>query len=638
MANNLVEYLASLKKNDPKRANWIMDCPDVGTNDWGFGKVKVCKELIAGTRLRYDFKSAYSTNPTISPVLSRAKVSVSAWLIPHRLYVPALRDGVEVKAGKTDYAFPTINFNYSFIRDTWNNFTDSSDGKRFGSGLPYIPANSIFSELGMWKPYFQPIGFAGQTSEDLPFPYPEAKNAIPLLGYYDIFRNFIYNSQSPSAPIRVRGFARRLVSPDSDNLTGDNLSHYSSRSALDRYVTRENLDRLFKQVRSAGSTYPIGEGTFDITQYFNAFFDSSYFSPVKQVAHLLTADGRPDPNNVVAFNDNHYGEWRQTYFANYYSAYLSNENVEYERSTARVQTDDDGYITMEQIYSAQKVQNYIRSTIFKNSDYAEFIDSQYGVTPSTSITKPMFLGCMSTWLTFNDVIAQAQSGSNSELESNQDLGSRASLGFGRMVTGSMRGKKDRSFVDVTVKEPCYFMVIETIVPEVAYWQGFDPMYDKRTLESLYYPAFDRDGYQDKQLKYLVEQIGDFDGLPAGFRFDNYNVAYAQEPAWWEYMTTFPKMSGQMVDNGVYRHWVFNRTIDIPVSIITQSLPSGSAPNAMKFNNSYVNTPFAQTLDIYVKPEDFNHIFANINGLDNIQTYYRHEFKLYQPLSHRFLSF
>lgn len=640
MANNLVEYLASLKKNDPKRANWIMDCPDVGTNDWGFGKVKVSKELIAGSRFRYDFKSAYSTNPTISPVLSRAKVSVTAWFIPTRLYVPALRDGVEVKAGKTDYAFPTINFNYPAIRSAWDTTGSATDGKRFGAGLPYIPANSIFSELGMWKPYFQPIGFAGQTSESAPFPYPEAKNAIPLLGYYDIFRNFIFNSQSPSAPIRVTGFSKRLIVDPSLRDNPLEIATYATQNPSDLYVTRENLDNLFKSVRADGASYPMGEGTYDVSSHFKRFFGnpSLSFTPQKKVAHLRNADGTIDNDNVVAFNDNHYGEWRQTYFADYYTAYLSNENVEYERSTARVQTDDDGYITMEQIYSAQKVQNYIRSTIFKNSDYAEFIDSQYGVTPSTSITKPMFLGSMSTWLTFNDVIAQAQSGSNSEIESNQDLGSRASLGFGRMVTGSMRGKKDRPFVDVTVKEPGYFMVIETIVPEVAYWQGFNPMYDKRTLESLYYPAFDRDGYQDKQLKYLVEQPGEFAGLPPGFRFDTYNVAYAQEPAWWEYMTTFPKMSGQMVDNGVYRHWVFNRTIEIPLREPSQSLPANSAPNTMVFNSSVNNSPFGATLDIYVKPEDFNHIFANINGLDNIQTYYRHEFKLYQPLSHRFLSF
>ena len=137
MANNLVEYLASLRKNNPKRANWFMDCPVVGTNDWGFGKVKLCKEIIAGSRVRYDFKSAYSTNPTVTPVLSRAKVSVTAWWIPVRLYVPALRDGVQVKSGRTDYSFPTINFDYAGIYNAYNVNSQTSKSNRLEIGGPH---------------------------------------------------------------------------------------------------------------------------------------------------------------------------------------------------------------------------------------------------------------------------------------------------------------------------------------------------------------------------------------------------------------------------------------------------------------------------------------------------------------------
>lgn len=629
MANNLVEYLASLRKNNPKRANWFMDCPVVGTNDWGFGKVKLCKEIIAGSRVRYDFKSAYSTNPTVTPVLSRAKVSVTAWWIPVRLYVPALRDGVQVKSGRTDYSFPTINFDYAGIYNAYNvNSQTSLATKYAGSTLPYIPANSIFSELGMWAPYFQPIGFACQNSESVPATYPPGKNAIPLLGYYDIFRNYFMNSQVETAPIRVRGYSKALLNQSKFN----DPSYYVSRDPYDRYITREEFDLLFRKVRQSGAFYPMNDTSFDVSSVFNTFFGVST-GPAKQVTPVLDDNFDPVVDQWVAFNDNHFGEWRDTYHSDYYTAFLSNENVEYERSTARVQVDDDGYITMEQIYSAQKVQNYIRSTVFKNSDYAEFIDVHYGVTPSTSITKPMFMGAVSSWLTFNDVISTVQ-GSSSDLESNNDLGSRASLGFGRMVTGSLRGKKDRPFVDFTAKEPGYFMVIETIVPEVSYWQGFDPMYDKHSLESLYYPEFDRDGYQDKQLKYLVEQVGDFNSLPKGILFDNFNIAYAQEPAWWEYMTTFGRLTGQMVDPGVYRNWVFTRDVSdgLLSSIVTP--PENYPPNAHNLSSAAID----QLQDVYVLPEAHNHIFANINGLDNIQTFYRHEFKLYQPLSHRFLSY
>lgn len=617
MANNMVEYLAQLKAKDPKRANWIMDCPDVGTNDFGFYKVRLCKEIIAGTNVRYDFKSAYSTNPTICPVLSRAKVQVIAIWAPIRLYVPAFRDAVTVKAGKTDYAFPNLNFRYTQVESLLDQLTPEQ--QITGASLPYIPANSIFTELRMWAPYFEPAAFIPRDGMSS---IPEAKNAIPLLAYYDFYRNYVINSQNDTKiPLRIKGYSKRKwVSPTSGRV------YFITQSPEDIYKTRADFDTLFKSIRAQGSQYPTDERLFDIFSPFDAFLGF----PLKKVTSISDDPDVeiPSKDDYVAFNDDHYGELRATYLSDYYTAYLSNENVEYERSTARVQVDDEGFINMEQIYSAEKVQNFIRRTIFRNSDYAEFIDAEYGVKPSTELTKPMFLGSMSTWLTFNDVIAQAQtSNSESDISSNTDLGSRASLGFGRMITGKLRNKDERHFVNFTAKEPGYFMVLECIIPEVAYWQGFDPMYDKRSLNSLYYPEFDKDGYQDKQVKYAVECLTrNFNRAPDRVDFETFNAAYAQEPAWWEYMADYGRLSGQMVQEGVYRHWTFHRTF--------ASLYRNQGGQQVIDMSSLV----ANLRNTYVEPERFNEIFANINGLDNFQTYYKHDLHLYQPLSHRFTSF
>ena len=192
MSNNIFASVTDLHAKDPKRANWTFDCNDVGSNTFGFIKVKYLREVIAGSHLTYDFKSAYSSNPTISPVLSRAKASVCAIWIPLSLYVPAFRDGEPVKAGKTDYSFPTINFHYQTIERSFReNLATAKPGYEDllasnGNNLPYIPSNSIFSELRMWRPGFQPVGFSG--SSDV---FPEGKNAIPLLGYYDFYRHYI---------------------------------------------------------------------------------------------------------------------------------------------------------------------------------------------------------------------------------------------------------------------------------------------------------------------------------------------------------------------------------------------------------------------------------------------------------------
>lgn len=633
MANNIYDYLANLKAKDPDRANWIWDCNDVGTNTFGFIRVKKCEEIIAGSHVNYDFKSAYSSNPTISPVLSRAKVSVCAIWVPISLYVPAFRDGEPVKAGKTDYSFPTINFDYSAIRTSFDNpGSTAPSSQRFltlnGAGYPYIPSNSIYTELGMWRPYYQPLGFAlGDT-------YPEGKNAIPLLGYYDFFRHYVLNTQSETFPLRVVGYSVQRSYRINQNGTYSYTTHIQEPE--DVYIRRPVLDDLFTAVRRRGMNYPFNGQPFDVSGDFitTIFSNVSGIAPLKKLYNTdtsATTDFTLD--TVVAYNDDHFGEVRQTYFGDNYTAYLSNENVEYERSTARVVADDGGVIAMEQIYAAQRVQNFVRRTIFKNSDYSEFIDVQYGITPPTGLTKPLFLGKVSTWLSFNDVMSQAQTSDDTDVDSNTSLGSRASLGFGRMVTGKLASKKNRSFVSFTAKEPGYFMVLEWIVPEVAYFQGYQPMYDKISLEDLYYPSFDKSGYQDKQFKYLNEQVQDprhgFKALPIRMNIDNYNVAYAQELAYSEYMLRHNTMSGQMSEPGVYRHWVFHREVD-PRYITTGSGAQSSS--------SWLDNVSAVASNIYVNPEDFTHIFANEQGLDNFHTFYRHELRVYQPLSHRFLSY
>ena len=649
MANNLVEYLAQLKAKDPKRANWLFDCSNVGTNTFGFIKPKLVKEVIAGSHVTYDFKSAYSSNPTISPVLSRAKVSVCAIWIPVSLYVPALRDGVQVKAGKDDYSFPSITFDYhnlrlDYINAVTNAQSDLSAESQikiydaiFGKGMPYIPSNSIFTELGMWRPNFTPVSF-GTTNPDSAVPEP--KNAIPLLGYYDFYRSYILNSQTEFCPLRTQGYNVQLVKDENNHFVK------SVQEPNDSFISRVRFDNLFRQVRERGTYYFNNGQPFDVSDKFASFYFSNLsntFAPGRKILQE-----RVDPglgflvSQPILFNDDHFGELRATYFADYNTAFLSNENVQYERSTARVATDDDGIITMEQIYHAQKVQNFIRRTVFKNSDYADFIDAQYGITPPTNLTKPLFLGKVSTWLSFNDVISQAQTSDDTDVDSNTSLGSRSSLGFGRMVTGKLRDKDDRHFVSFTAKEPGYFMVLEWIVPEVSYFQGFDPLYDKRSLGSLFFPAFDRDGYQDKHFKYLNEQLVNNvygpAGLPPFFSFENYNVAVSQEPAWWEYMTTYNKMSGQMVDSGVYRHWVFHREFD-PLHIQHSRLTDDTIREYDPTQQAdWAEPPQNITNNIYVTPEDYTHIFANEQGLDNFQTFYKHELKIYQPLSHRFLSF
>lgn len=647
MANNILERLANMDAPDPKRSNFNRSFSNVGTNDFGFLKVKFCEEIIAGSHVTLDFKSAYSTNPTISPVLSKAKVRVTAIWIPTSLYVPALRDDVQIKPGKTDYSFPSVHIDLAQVN------SDISESRQFvsenqvltrpmvgvtttdvvhmlrgyyGNGMPIVPRGSLMSELGMYSPDFQPGNFRGGTDPRMFY-----RNMIPLLGYLDFYRTYVANNQDDRIPLRTQNFYPGFDYEYTDVDNGTRIYHIDSSPAVDVVIDRNALDSLFHNVRLIGLDYPANGELFDITSIladspiWSALY-SSWFAPKRCLnAQLYINDESREEfssfinrNPPVFANDNHFFELRDTYAGDYFTAYLSNQNVEYERSTARVDVGVDGVITMEEIYTAQRVQNYIRRSVFKNNGYKEFIESQYGITPPTNLSRPMFLGSIATDLYWNDVVSQTQTGDDNSIESNMNLGSRAGLGFGRMLTGSYRGNDSKPFVNFTAKEPGYLMLIESIVPDVSYFRNYHPQFDKVSLESLYFPAFDKDGYQDKSFGVLNSSPSSLSKVLERLDWSVYNSAYAQEPAYFEHMASANRMSGQISEEGVYRHWVFTKQQDDFETTI----------------GHYMH----EQRSTYVDPELYNSIFANSNGLDNFQTYYDFDFKVYQPMSHRFLSF
>lgn len=641
MANDIAAQVVDFNPPKQKKANFDYNHSRITSTDFGFIRPCLCEEIIANSNVTLDLNAFVSTNPTISPVLSRAKFQITAWWVPTRLYVPALRDGVVVKPGKTDYAFPTVS-----IFNTYQPDDVTVDGYRtfYPLNLPYVPSNSIFTELQMYSPNYLPGTFYNSGLPDK----PASKNAIPLLAYYDIFRNNYMNTQVDTAPLRLKPsrFTKAIITTSGQGGSRREIEDVQ-RPALDNYPTRSDLDDLFMIVRRNGGLYPQGEDSFDITTAFYGLFNSTTNqnsgNPLFPLFDVVIADAElgassSDDKFVTShYNNAHFGEMRTTYMNDFYTAFLSNENVEYERSTARISTEE-GFVTMEQIYSMERVQNFIRRSVFRNSAYEDYIDVQYGVKPRTDISKPMFLGAISSWLTWNDVVSQAQTGSDANLESNTDLGSRAALGSGRILTGKYRGGKNRPFIRFHTKEPGYLMVLYHIVPELSYYAGFNPLYSKRTLGSLYYPSFDKDGYQDKQIQYLVENPTTLNNISLvtdaisedsfilrlpSTSFENYNKAYAQEPAWFEYMAKPNLITGQMVETAVYLPWSFTLTGDSPY-LANDDITPVELPKSL--------------VDTYVYPERHNQIFANDNGLDNFQVFFYFDFNVYQPMSHRFLSF
>lgn len=625
MKQNLVSKLLDMQMPEVHKANWNLDHDIITTMDVGYIVPMFVDEILANTNVDFDLYSAVFANPTVAPLYGRYKLQFTAWFAPTALYVSPLRDGDAVDAD-TDFVFPFISpdwktennkifswFNQSNAGTNPNNFNyitlfDSS----------YVPHCSLLEYLGAYPAgwtagtWVNPLNGPNQELNDNPIDdtaidVPPRRNGIPFLMYWDIYRNYFLNVQEPIFPVRTRAFHREYTA---------NGNILYAQPPGDTYVDRERVNEFFRNIRR---NYTAEDGV-DVRQTWETLGLPPIF-PKRNVVNLTGSNYFPDaeitPDDYIFFEDYHYGLARTTYMPDMYTAWISNTNVELERSKAKVVVENNEF-TMEQWKTASRIQNFVRKTIFKNSDFAEFIDVHYGVKPPTNLTKPMFLGAISQDVAFNDVVSTATTSEDTSVDANSQLGSRAGYGRGRRA----RGEDNGGFVRFHAKEPGYFMVLATLVPEVFYYEASEPFYSKLALSEYFYPEYNAIGYQDLPVSDLneVPYSDDLKTLPSlNIDFQQWNDTLAQQPAWMEYMTRQNRLHGQMAEPGVYRPWSLSRSFNYS-------------------NQRGYTLPQSVAYSSYVLPEMFNNIFVNQQNIDNFQLYIGFDYKKYQPVLKQFLSF
>lgn len=600
MATNPIMNLLNFEWPEKNLSNWNVDYDLATTMDVGYNVPILTDKIMAHTHVRLNLGAATFTNPTIAPLYAKYKQQITAWWAPTALYVPKMRDGDKWDAD-TDVKYP-------YVSPDWEYTQPSAPYTITGLNADYIPTASLGQYLGLY-----PARFTTATWDTTVDVVPD-RDGIPLLMYYDIFRNFIANQQEDTFPIRTRAFSPAIVKNDGTTVV--------ARNAVDTYIGRSLVDEAINNCRN------INRRQIDISVN-SIFADIFGFDPLfssRSLVFLGTDSTDPDQylnaDNWYFQEDYNYGLTRSPYAADYFSSFVSNENVELERTKARVKVEND-YFTMEQWKIASRMQNFIRKTIFSNSDFSEFIDVHFGVKPPRNLDKPMFLGARVEDIYFNDVISTAQTISqdspDNTIDGNQNLGSRAAFGRAKLQASN------DWFVEFTSREPGYLMLICTLIPEVSYFEGLDPMFSTLQFSEEYFPEFDAIGWQDKRKStYNAIPNQDPTGVVARsnslLKFDTYDVALAQEPPWFEYMAKYNRLSGQMTDT-MYRHWTLARSFND-----TYQAGDNVALNQLR------------AYSVYIQPEMYNGIFAVTQNVHNFQMYVAFDYKKRQPLSKQFLSF
>ena len=606
---NPISRLLDIDFPDIKRSNWDNSFDTVITSDVGFVKPVFHDHVMAGSRCTLDFNSASFANATIAPLYGRYKVKYLAFWAPDRLYMADWLTGEKMLDDNYPYPYLTVRNNIPslFANENREAINKSAFSRLTGDTSPYISPTSLAEYLDYFPAFCTPASF--DPNDNLP-----NKNAFSFLAFWDAYRTFILNPQEKTFPVRNKPFIPSLTYIDN---YGNDVTRPAS-SPFDIPIQVSELDEFFKDVKRARS--------LDVSQLW---YDRFGFDPIWANKPLLNTDHTlTSGRSALLITNRHYGLPVATHLPDTYTSFISNENVELERSRSTVNATvngDNATFTMEQWYLASRIQSKIRKNLYKFQDFSEWIDTNFGIKPSTTLTQPMFLGAFSSDIIFNDVISNVQQGENNTLESNRDLGSRAGYGVGRDGARS-------NFFDFTAKEPGTVMIVQYIVPEVFYFEGCDPHHDTLNFNEEFNPIFDALGFQDLG-KATLNSVPNLSIDPSGayvkydpsttpVPYSSYNIALAQQPYAFEHMAKTNKLHGQMVEPSYYQSWSLARSFNY-----IRSLPD--AGESFVLNNPY---------STYIIPEMYNNIFSNTVLSDNFQFYLSFNYKKYQPVSKQFLSF
>lgn len=560
MANDVSTQFFDKDTKRPPRSWFNWSYKNRFSADFGYLIPAGLWDVPADTHFELDFNAVLSSNPTLGPVLGTIRFRAEAYWIEKAAYSETLRNNAQVP----------LDRNVSFPRTAPSNELDT---------LSFSPASSLVEFLQMY-----PAGwYSDAFNDDDAAP---GLGAIPFVMYYDIFRNYYYNPQDDAIPLRTRSFVPEQRSFDA----GGQEVVVDAVAAEDRYISKQRLDNFVSLCRLS-SSHLVG-----INNVYRANFGVPLLPPYVRDNFA----SQPDERTRRSFT--HYGLLRRTYHNDFFNSFITNENVDLMRNHSRVQVAANGNnyeFNMEQVSLANRNWRFATRSLLWGNSWSEYNKAHYGTNVLIPYGKPQFLGAVSSEVVFQDVQNLTQVGDNqtNSIQSNNNLGARAGIAFGRLTKG--KGK----FVEFNSKEEGCVMVLISIVPDVDYWQGIDPMYFKTNLKHSWSPEYNSVGMQDFMSAWMSAVPRK--SSQTQIAWSSFNVGIRKVPIWYEYMAKYNQLHGDFTDLGYLRSWTFSRPWNNLASLFA--------------GNNTVTDDDAEIYDsTYVLPELHNYIFSNNVGVDNFQ--------------------
>ena len=635
MANNKVSSLFNVDLPKPKRSNFNLGRVNRFTADIGWTIPCYTEEILPHSYKRLDLEALIQTNATVAPLMGSFKVKVDAFFVPRRLYHQHL-DLNNIRPNFSD----NFDYHYFLVKGTPETVDASDNHVAFGS----LPLNSQPQPFTLTIDNIPPsVGVTSRTNLSvapsslldylglLPVGFSHSQwrsgsnlklDALPFIGYYDIFRNYYANPHDQLVPFRIRNY--------SDGVLGTG----SSDVAVDRYVDLSMFDDFIRKITLGSLSSSGNPVAVDVVDVFGSCFRFTsdvpeFYNYPPLFAGQAVSTGTSLINGKFLLADTrdgrHFGLLRRTYMDDYFNSRFMNSFVTYMEETATVDVRDNQF-NISQLRLANRIAKYVDKSIFSDTRFGSWLKAHFGVKTNQKLCIPQFLGSITSSIQFNDIASTAQTGGG-DITSNQALGSRASLGQGYI-------KNKGSFVEFQASEPGVLMCIFSIIPYTSYFQGIKKMYLKTNFYDMFRPEFDAVGYDDLQklefsaVPNYIPVFGSVLNLPS-YTFSNYNVSIGKHPAWVEYMTSYDECHGLMTKRDEFGYWLLNRPFS-PYSYDPQYYEQQASENIL------LNYPDAFDSSTYINPEYFNTIFAVNKFTDNFQVQIRFYDKTKQPISKQIL--
>lgn len=551
----------------------------------GVINIAACETLIPRERYRVDPKVLIKTLPALAPIFGSFLVRLYAFEVPHRLYVPELRlndftaqDPVTGARNFADAKYPQYLFSalndvagaeieYIYFRDGVADNPTIYDV----DSVALVKSNSLLEQIGCPQEFgsfraqaekaylLSWLKDGGEPSSSVPdlgdvsvngFTNANTRsiNAVRILAYYDIFRNYFANPNERGYAAYVTGFGDEVVpGPGGVGIDPDAIQPFGAVGAKPQL-----------------QMFPIDA----LQRYFNSqmWIDGTYVESASPTRYLDTAvplnlrSSLPFTYFKLTSCDDA-GKCVKAYLPDYNSTFIG--SAQYQKVIAEsIVKVADGSLNLNDLLVGQRLYNYFQKLAATGARFDEYVRAEYGVDIRKYLDIPTFIKSWSFELTFEDVVSQ----NAFSADSSEGVGQLAGRGLGYL------DKADA--MDFSSDEPAELLLLMTIEPRVDYSKGLDHQLLVEQFDDLYTPSLDRMGMQPNFMsqvnsvslydKWVKEVSDSFVRKDTFTGEDPFTQVIGYTPAWQEYKTRVNRAMGSFANTLSYWTLLRDPSETIPV--------------------------------------------------------------------------